>query len=312
MIRLFLLIVSLFVLSSCGDSNQTQKPAEGSVAPANVAALEAPQAPQVDDVDPAEPVVSLEKDTDLGGHESAPADADNTKPEEKAAEPSSENSSSLENNVSSGVNPMLTGFNITLDDIVLGNREASVVMIEYFAPTCPHCVSFHKNIFPKIKELYIDSGKIAYVMREFITNQQDLDATILARCNGSTAKYLEFIDALFEQQNSWVMDKDYKKSLTAMGAIGGVTAEQYESCLQDEQKKNALMAKTVFISQQPKFVGTPSFFVNAVLHEAPYSLEKLSATIDAALNKEQNGEANAGKKTDQNATENQQTTEQNK
>ena len=48
-------------------------------------------------------------------------------------------------------------------DHFLGNTSAKVTMIEYSSLVCNHCADFHINIFPKIKENYIDSGKILYI-----------------------------------------------------------------------------------------------------------------------------------------------------
>ena len=85
---------------------------------------------------------------------------------------------------------------IAADDIVLGNKEAQIILIEYFSTTCHHCSSIHQKIFPTLKEKYIDTGKIAYVMREFIGNKQDLDASILARCNGNKDQYFKIIETV--------------------------------------------------------------------------------------------------------------------
>ena len=101
------------------------------------------------------------------------------------------------------------GLNIKTDDIVLGNTNAKIVVVEYFAPTCSHCVNAHHKIFPVIKKQYIDTGKIAYVMREFVGNKQDLDASILARCDGSTKKYMQFKSLLLSKQQNWIFDKHY-------------------------------------------------------------------------------------------------------
>lgn len=66
---------------------------------------------------------------------------------------------------------------IFISDIVLGNRNTSVVFIEYFAPTCAHC--YHLQIFHELKSKYIDTGRIAYVMRECVRNRLDFDTSVL-------------------------------------------------------------------------------------------------------------------------------------
>ena len=172
------------------------------------------------------------------------------------------------------------GYDIEPDDMVLGNRNSKIVVVEYFSPTCPHCVTYHKRILPELKEKYIDTGKVAYVMREFIGNKQDLDATVLARCGGSLESYLNFMKVILEQQDSWAFSKNYREILTNIGTLGGIGPEKYANCLNDEAKIEILIENTRIIAREPKFVGTPSFFINGKQFTKPYTFEELSQAIE--------------------------------
>ncbi len=184
------------------------------------------------------------------------------------------------------------GYDIEPDDMFFGNKDAKIVLVEYFSPTCPHCVTYHKRIFPKIKEKYIDTGKIAYVMREFIGNKQDLDATILARCSGEFDRYLKFTNVILNQQDSWAFNKNYREILTNIGTLGGISAETYSACLNDQEKIGILMANTKLVTREPNFIGTPSFFINGKQFLDRYTEEDLSKAIESAIakvQKENNG-----------------------
>ena len=87
----------------------------------------------------------------------------------------------------------VTNNSIYAKDMVFGDKNAEILLIEYFAPTCAICRNYHLEVFPQIKSKYIDTGKIAYVMREAVGNRVDLDASILARCKGDTGSYLKLI-----------------------------------------------------------------------------------------------------------------------
>ena len=169
------------------------------------------------------------------------------------------------------------------DDIVIGDPKSKIVLVEYFAPTCPHCVHYHQKIFPQIKEKYIDNNKIAYVIREFIGNKQDLDATILARCNGYTDTYLKFLEVILNQQNNWAFSKNYREILTNIGSLGGISPESFSACLNDQDKIKILMENTKLVTNLSKFVGTPTFFINGKQFNERYTFEELSKAIEKEL-----------------------------
>lgn len=179
--------------------------------------------------------------------------------------------------------PYLPSYKVSKNDIVLGNAKAHVVMIEYFSPTCPHCAYYHKTVLPVLKQKYLDTNKIAYVIREFIGNKQDLDAAILERCGGDVASFLNFQIVLLEQQDKWAVTNKYRELLTNIAKIGGISAESYEKCLNDNKIVETLLANTNFAANAPNFVGTPVFFVNGLQITDGYSAENISKIIDKAL-----------------------------
>lgn len=174
-------------------------------------------------------------------------------------------------------------FTIEPDDIVLGDPDAKTVIMEYFSLTCHACRYYHKNIFPKIKEKYIDTKKVAYVVRELIANKQDLDATILARCSGDTRKYLTFIGTLLNTQANWGLNKSYREILTNIGQVGGVSQDEYKKCLENKDLIKILKENTQFIVSLPKFIGTPTFVINGKHYTKQYSVDALSEALDKAI-----------------------------
>ncbi|MCC8417753.1 MAG: DsbA family protein [Rickettsia endosymbiont of Bryobia graminum] len=191
-----------------------------------------------------------------------------------------------ENNITTEVKTEISdkpNFKINKNDIVLGNPDSKVVLIEYYSPTCPHCAYFNKAVLPELKKKYVVTNKIAYVTREFISNKQDLDAAILQRCTTSKDSFLKFQSVILEQQDKWAGSAKYRSLLTNIGQIGGVSSESFEKCLKDDKLAKILLENTNFISQSPKFIGTPAFFINGEPVSEGYSLDILSKKIDKAL-----------------------------
>lgn len=178
-------------------------------------------------------------------------------------------------------------FAINENDVVLGNKNSKVVLMEYYSPTCPHCAQYHKTIFLELKKKYIDTNKIAYVIREFIGSKLDLDAAVLQRCENipeNIGRFLKFQDIILEQQDKWSSNNNYKEMLTAIGQVGGITPEMYEKCLNDDKIIKVLGANSILASRSPNFKGTPAFFINGNPINGGYSLVNISQLLDKALN----------------------------
>lgn len=171
-------------------------------------------------------------------------------------------------------------------DIVLGDPNSKVVVLEYFAPTCPHCANYHKFILPELKAKYIDNKKIAYIFREFIGTKQDLDAAILMRCKGDLDSYVKFLEVVLSKMDSWAYNKNYREILTNIGSLGGVSPDNFTKCLDDPAKTKILMDNTKIAANFRGFLGTPTFFINGQQFNSRYTVEEMSKVIEELFAKE--------------------------
>lgn len=167
-------------------------------------------------------------------------------------------------------------------DIVQGDKNADVVVVEYFSFTCPHCAYFHSSIYPKLKAKYIDTKKIAFVQREYVGTRQDLEASVLARCAGKD-KRLQFYDVLLSNQETWAFNRNFDEILKNIAQMGGVSQEEFDKCLNDDKLIRILMNNSKIINRTPGFVGTPVFVINNKVHKGNFSLEVLGKVIDNHL-----------------------------
>src|SRR5260370_34178229 len=71
-------------------------------------------------------------------------------------------------------------------DMSLGSPNAKVTVIEYASLGCPICAKWNNEVFPDFKAKYVDTGKVHYVLREFLTGDAPIAAAgfLLARCAG--------------------------------------------------------------------------------------------------------------------------------
>lgn len=153
---------------------------------------------------------------------------------------------------------------VSASDFTLGNKNAPVTMIEYASLSCPHCASFTRESFGKIKKNYIDSGKVLFVFRNFPLNHPALEAAMFASCQAkdSSEKYFETVKALFKTQDSWAFDANYSHRIETIAKLDGMTSENYQKCIKDESLKKNILETRMEASKSLQIRSAPSFFIN--------------------------------------------------
>lgn len=170
----------------------------------------------------------------------------------------------------------------TFSDIVLGDPDAPVTVIEYASMTCPHCAKFHADTLPKLKTKYIDTGKVKYIMRAFPLDNLAAAAFMLARCVDED-KYYAFIDLLFEKQSQWAQSDEPVKELRQISKVAGFTEERFKQCLSDQAALDYIQTVRNTGDQKYDIRATPTLIINGQKLEGAQPIEKLEAVIDPLL-----------------------------
>jgi protein-disulfide isomerase len=170
-----------------------------------------------------------------------------------------------------------------LDDIPLGSPTAPVTIIEYASMTCPHCAAFANGVFPKLKEKYIDTGKVRFIMREYPLDQLAAAAFMLARCAGPD-KYYPLIETLFQQQQKWAVRQPIPP-LLAIAKQAGFTQKSFEECLNDTALLNKIQQERDIGSNKFKVEATPTFFINGQRYSGEMSIADLDKLLEPLLPK---------------------------
>ncbi len=187
---------------------------------------------------------------------------------------------------------------IQATDMTMGSPTAKVTLIEYGALTCPHCAAFNETIFPRIKEEYIDTGKVYYVFRLFplgaVLGPFDVWGEKIARCLPAD-KYFDFVDLLFRNQSKWGPEAHITpdnqidaaavhEGLVQMARIAGMSAEQVDQCINDPKENDRINAVAQSGMDRYKIEGTPTLIVNGKSLGANVpTWENMKKVLDDAL-----------------------------
>ncbi|MFC3053128.1 thioredoxin domain-containing protein [Kordiimonas pumila] len=171
---------------------------------------------------------------------------------------------------------------ITWGDITYGAADAPVTLIEYASLTCPHCAHFATEIFPKIEENYIATGKVKLIYRNFLLNRVDMAASTVARCGDEeTAKKL--MKVFFSRQAEWMREKDPVDGLAALARrTVNMSRTTFDRCLSNTEMHKHLVKMTTDGKDEFEITGTPTIIVDGTVQEK-YEWDDLAAAIEDAL-----------------------------
>ena len=166
-------------------------------------------------------------------------------------------------------------------DMTLGDPNAKVKIVEYASLTCSHCGKFNNEVFPEFKKKYIDTGKVHYTFKEFLTAPAEVAAAgfLTARCAGKD-KYFNVVDALFHAQEEMFTSGDMRGVLLRTAQSAGMTEEKFNACITDEAALKALNERVEKAIKVDKITATPSFIVNG---KKVKDGEMTMAELDAAV-----------------------------
>ena len=148
------------------------------------------------------------------------------------------------------------------DNPSLGQVDAPVTMVEFTDYQCPYCKRFHDNTFPRLKEKYIDTGKLRYVTMDLPLrfHQQARPAAHAARCAGEQDKFWQMREILFS--NSRALQKE---ALVSYADELSLDTEAFQICLDDKRHQRGIN-QNIQVARGAGFTGTPSFIIGKVIN----------------------------------------------
>jgi protein-disulfide isomerase len=142
---------------------------------------------------------------------------------------------------------------------ILGSASAPVTIIEFSDFQCSYCKRFWADTLPKLKEAYIDQGKVRFIYRHFaILGKHSEQAAQAAECAAEQGKFWEYHDQLFKNQGGLAFtEAKLRQYARDIGLNGG----PFDSCLGTGKQKEKVERETTAAAYLGGR-GTPFFVVN--------------------------------------------------
>lgn len=147
-------------------------------------------------------------------------------------------------------------------DMVMGDTNAPITMIEYSSLSCPHCAKFHKDVLPELKTDYIDTGKVKLVVRDFPLNAPAAQGALLTHCL-PPMRYFNIVEILFKTQDQWLV-QDSVGQLAQIAATAGMDRATFDACLADKAALEKIVETRKAGGDAFGIDSTPTFIVNGI------------------------------------------------
>lgn len=173
----------------------------------------------------------------------------------------------------------------------MGNPNAPVKLVEFGSMTCHVCRDFAADTAGVFEDKYIKTGQVSFEFRNFVRDQYDIVASLLARCQGP-GPFFKLTEQMLAEQDAFIakaqaisaadikaMDalptgQQFVRLAGVMGldkfvGMRGVPSAKANACLTNEAELNRLVAMNQTASKDYEIRGTPTFLMNGTPVESP-------------------------------------------
>tara|TARA_Y100000590_G_scaffold23_1_gene40 strand:- start:52 stop:633 length:582 start_codon:yes stop_codon:yes gene_type:complete len=170
-----------------------------------------------------------------------------------------------------------------VNPIYEGNIDAKIQLIVYESLTCSHCADFHKNIYPDLKENFIDKGLVKIEFRNFPLDMASLNASKIAHCkNDGKSDILHF---LFKNQEKWAKGnkiEDVNANLKKILDSGGYGID-IDKCFNNQKVEDHILEDRIEAVKKFKLNATPTLIINNKKFEKPLKYKILKKTLEKLI-----------------------------
>ncbi len=164
----------------------------------------------------------------------------------------------------------------------MGADDAPVKITEYASLSCPHCAHFYKETFPKLKEAYIDTGKVLFTYIDFPLDGAALNAAAVASCM-PTDTYFRYIDYLFQTQKDWVFSDQLPNILIQNAKLLGADSDRLIRCIKSDKFKEALAGRMKSEQAAHTIEATPTFLIDGEKIQGALEFQTFKDVIEKKL-----------------------------
>ena len=173
--------------------------------------------------------------------------------------------------------------NNKLENITEGNENAKIEILVYESLTCPHCATFHKEIYPYLKKDFIDKGLVKIEFKNFPLDLAALNASKVAHCkNDGNSDILHF---LYDNQDIWTKGETIEEiNLNLKEIINkGNFGINIKKCINNKKIEDHILEDRIESVKKFEIDSTPTLIINNKKFDKPLTYKNLKKTIEKLI-----------------------------
>ena len=168
----------------------------------------------------------------------------------------------------------------------IGDKNAKITVKVFSSLTCPHCATFHKNIFEDLKKEYIDKNKVKFEHHSFPLDLAALNAEIIVRCHADTNSRFQLLDEIYKKQSQWAVGSDIiviNESIKKIGLNSGLSKDKMNKCLDNENSQDEILNERIEAQKKYNIQSTPTIFINEKKYNGKHQYKPFRKEIEKNL-----------------------------
>ncbi len=175
-------------------------------------------------------------------------------------------------------------FNTQVESKILsiGKAEAKVTVKVFSSLTCPHCASFHNEVFNQLKKEFIDKGLVRFEHHAFPLDLAALNAEIIVRCHVDKNKNFELLEKMYEKQKIWAIGSDINKINESIRKIGlglDLSNSNMNKCLENDEIQDDILNQRIEAQKKYNIDSTPTILINEKKYNGKVDYEQFKKEI---------------------------------
>ena len=167
--------------------------------------------------------------------------------------------------------------------ITEGNKNAKIEILVYESLTCPHCATFHNEVYPHLKKNFIDKDLVKIEFKSFPLDIAALNASKIAHCkNDGKPDILHF---LFYNQNVWIKGETIDQINSNLKAIinGENFGIDFKKCVDNKKIEDYILEDRIESERKFEINSTPTLIINNKKFDKPLTYKNLKKAIEKLI-----------------------------